>query len=336
MFARRLLTILGSDGSNSVLICFPAQDACLLRKASAPNLVRCLRIYNNSTQTFIRTFSNLQSTASIAQRVFSWILAAQRALTVGELIAAVALDEGGYYHADLDVPRLLDICRNLIVLIWMDDDSKKQSFQVAHLSVKEYLGKVPDLAPECIHTFATLRCLQVFNLGLVPDKKYTHSARGKADAIRAYTIYLFEHAEMSELTRPSSTEATLMKSFLFDQRFESTAMLKEWEDLVEDFHENSILPEDTKDIPLYEKRAFSNYQAGGIDLICVHGLLSVLEILGNVPDYLLKSYPSKYQPTPLYSAIENGKYVVAKWLLERNIALADEAHGHVPPLYTAH
>jgi hypothetical protein len=39
--------------------------------------------------------------------------------------------------------------------------------------------------------------------------------------------------------------------------------------------------------------------------------------------------------TPLYSAIRNGKYAVAKWLLERNIALADEAHVHVPSLYTA-
>jgi hypothetical protein len=276
-----------------------------------------------------------ESTALIGQRVFSSILAAQRALKVEELIAAVALDEDGYYHADLDVPRLLDICRNLIVVISMDDDAEKQSFQVAHLSVKEYLGEVPDFDPERIHTFTTLRCLQVSNLGLVPDKKYTRPAKGKADAIRAYTIYLFEHAEMSELTRPSSTKATLMKSFLFDQRFESTLTLKEWDDLVEDFHESSILPEDTKDIPLYKKRAFNCFRAGGIDLLCVYGLLSVLETLRNVPNFLWKGYRSKYQPTPLYSAIRNGKYAVPQWLLERNIALADEAHSSVPPLYTA-
>ncbi len=97
------------------------------------------------------------STASIAHRVFCWILAAQRTLAVEELIAAVALDEDGYYHEDLDVPRLLDICRNLIVVILMDDVSSKQSFQVAHLSVKEFFVELPDFAPERLHTFATLR-----------------------------------------------------------------------------------------------------------------------------------------------------------------------------------
>lgn len=55
------------------------------------------------------------STASIARKTFSWILAAQRALTAKELIVAVALDDDGSYHMDLDVSRLLDICRNLIL-----------------------------------------------------------------------------------------------------------------------------------------------------------------------------------------------------------------------------
>ncbi|KAL9626325.1 MAG: hypothetical protein Q9164_007898, partial [Protoblastenia rupestris] len=42
------------------------------------------------------------STAEIAKRTFSWMLAAQRELMVEELIAAVALDDDGYYHEDLD------------------------------------------------------------------------------------------------------------------------------------------------------------------------------------------------------------------------------------------
>lgn len=56
------------------------------------------------------------STASIVRKTFSWLLAAQGVLTVEELIAAVALDDDGFHHADLDVPRLLDICRNLVIV----------------------------------------------------------------------------------------------------------------------------------------------------------------------------------------------------------------------------
>src|SRR6266536_3549154 len=49
--------------------------------------------------------------ASAAKRTFSWILAAKRVLSTEELVAAVAIDEAGHYHEDLDAPLLLDICR---------------------------------------------------------------------------------------------------------------------------------------------------------------------------------------------------------------------------------
>lgn len=274
------------------------------------------------------------SIASIARRVFSWILAAQRAFTVEEFIAAVALDDDGYFHDDLDVLRLLDICRNLIVVVSTDDKSSSSSFQVAHLSVIEYLKEVPEFSSERIHTLAILRCLRAFDPQSLVRNQFSLETGGKTDPMRGHTIYLFEHAQMSELTGIFSAKAPLMKAFLFDNRLKSTPMLSDWISIVDEFLKDSILPLDTKDIPLYDKMAFDD-ERNGIYLICRYGLLSILEALGNSVKALCRSYSSKCHTTPLYAATKNGKHAVANWLLKNGFSDADEAIHHVTPLYTA-
>lgn len=101
------------------------------------------------------------ATASIAQKTFSWLLAAQRPLTCNEHIAAVALDDDGYYHADLDCPRLLDICRSLIIESSYDTASHMKCFKFAHLSVKEYFEEHPTFTRQTIHLTVVLRCLAI-------------------------------------------------------------------------------------------------------------------------------------------------------------------------------
>ena len=95
-----------------------------------------------------------RSTRSTAQKIFSWMLAAQRILTVEEMIAAVVFDDDRFYHADLDLPRLLDICHNLVVAKSVSHASKQMAFQMAHLSVREFSEQLPEFAAEQIHTVA--------------------------------------------------------------------------------------------------------------------------------------------------------------------------------------
>lgn len=273
------------------------------------------------------------STASIARRVFSWILAAQRAFTVEEFIAAVALDDDGYFHDDLDVLRLLDICRNLIVVVSTDEKFSSSSFQVAHLSVIESLKEVPEFSSERIHTLAMVRCLRAFDPQFLLRNQFSLETGGKADPMRGYTIHLFEHAQMSELTGLFSAKAPLMKAFLFDKRLKSTPIISDWISVVGEFLEDSILSLDTKDIPLY-RNMYHVSRGNSIYLICRYGLLSVLETLGKKVK-VLKSYSSKCHFTPLLVATMNRKHAIAKWLLENDISDADEAVHHVSPLYTA-
>lgn len=281
------------------------------------------------------------STATIAQKVFSWLLVAERALTIEEFIAAVALDNDGYYHHDLDVSRLLDICRNFIVVVFADDKSSRQSFQVAHLSVKEYLTETSNYSTERIHTLATLRSLQAFDPQCLVRRAFSPRLDYK-DLMHSYTIYLFQHAQRSELARSQSSQAIVMREFLFDKSLKPTTMLQEWIRSIESLFEDYFKLKDSNDSLLFRllgpDEFIDEISDNGLYYICRYGLLSVLEsleLLGASAFPSRKVYSSRYQPSPLFTATIYRKLAVAQWLLDKGITGADEAHSHATPLYSA-
>lgn len=273
------------------------------------------------------------ATAAIARRAFSWMLAAWRPLTVEEFISAVALDDHGEYHHGLDTSSLLDICRNFVTTVSLDSASRTMSFQWAHLSVKEFLEGLPDFCQEQIHTVAVSRCLADFHS---KSWLYTGIPEGgmKAfDGLRDYTVYLFQHAAMSELQRAESTTALSMKEFLFDHLFKPTLAYKKWNSINRSCEE-SLLLQDSKDVPSYIQDMQLD-DGDGILAVCEYGLLSVLHILGDLELVPWKNYSRRPHSTPLYAATSNGKFAIAKWLLEHKVFDVDEIHEHVTPLYDA-
>ncbi|KAL8792024.1 MAG: hypothetical protein Q9195_005365 [Heterodermia aff. obscurata] len=252
------------------------------------------------------------STASIARKTFSWILAAQRALSIEEFISAVAFDDDGHYHADLDVSRVLDICRNLIVVVSTDDSHSNQSLQVAHLSVKEYFLDMPDFSSERIHTTAMLRCLQAFNAKSLVERRFDSTEEDMVDTMRKYSIYMFEHAELSELARSSSPLATIMNAFLFDEKFYRTSALQAWIDNVE---RNIRSREDPKaaDLDGWALDRYQPFPGEGFYFICNYGLLSIIEIWANNLELLRRHF----EDFALDLAVMKYKYAIVEWLLER-------------------
>ena len=269
------------------------------------------------------------STASIARKTFSWILAAKRALSVEEFIAAVALDDDGYYHTDLDVSRVLDICRNLIVVVSTDGKHSKRSFQVAHLSVKEYLMEMPDFSSERIHTTAMLRCLQTFDPRSLREERFVSGEEDTVDAMQNYATSLFEHAKLSELTRPSSPLAKIMKVFLFDERLKRTPVLQKWTNqaLIQKYYtwrrfDVSSFPGSSR----YSRYTSEDlYSKNGLYFISVYNLLSVLETMEGDCELLRKISSEDIKFPPLYVAVEYKNYAIAQWLLDRSILGVDEA-----------
>ncbi|KAL8715327.1 MAG: hypothetical protein Q9225_006404 [Loekoesia sp. 1 TL-2023] len=274
------------------------------------------------------------STASIARKTFSWMLAAQRVLTVEEMIAAVALDDDGFFHSDLDAPRLLDICRNLLVETPTGNDSTQRAFQMAHLSVREFMEQLPEYSTENIHTVAVSRLLDNFNERLWLEGNIPNGGDSR-QALENYTIYLFEHAEKSLLAKAECDLAYKMISFLFDHHYKPTTMLKEWHSVWTELQERFDLAPDSPDMRLYHKRHFDQREAQGLHLICMYGLLSILNTLGDDERLPWKIYSSEDQPTGLETAAKHRKLAVAKWLLERRIFNPNEAYGHVSALWSA-
>lgn len=272
------------------------------------------------------------STSSIARKTFSWMLAAQRMLTVEEMIAAVALDDDGFYHSDLDIARLLDICRNLVIITSIDYASKQMAFQMVHLSVREYLEELPEFSAEQVHTVAISRLLSNFNSSAQFERDILIKEK-PLRALRDYTVYLFKHAEMSLLATSECDLAPEMRSFLFDNQYNNTPMLNEWHHIVDEFRERSILTQDSPGS--LTMRGFNGLDAGGLYLICRHGLLSILENLDHDEINPWQAHSSKQLSRALWEATRHGKSAIAKWLLKRQIVHPNESHTHVPPLYTA-
>ena len=116
---------------------------------------------------------------SVAIKTLSWLLCAQRLLTVNELLTAVdALDQASslssssliasssssfegeeddrYDQVSSRTNSVLQLCRNLVVL-----DLEEGTFRFAHASVREYLLQKPDFTIIEQHTQAVEGCLDV-------------------------------------------------------------------------------------------------------------------------------------------------------------------------------
>lgn len=206
---------------------------------------------------------------------------------------------------------------------------------MAHLSVKEFLEELPEFSAEQVNTVAISKLLDNYNPSLRLEKDMTASLDPFL-GLRDYTIYLFEHAEISLLVEPECHLACKIKSFLFDLHYKRTAMFEEWCHTMESFLEESVLEQESRDLPLYRKTEHDFVTREGCSLVCRHGLFGVLQTLGDEGSVPWRKDLEIYTSTDLSEATYRGKHAVAKWLLERRVYNASEhgdALGHA--LYSA-
>ncbi|KAL9627364.1 MAG: hypothetical protein Q9164_007627, partial [Protoblastenia rupestris] len=124
-----------------------------------------------------------------------------------------------------------------------------------------------------------------------------------------------------------------MKAFLFDRLYRPTAMFTEWQRFIEDLHEDPIWVQDSGDCALFYTGRFDDHQLDGVKFICSYGLLSVIELLGDIENVPWRGYKSSHGVTALCAAASRGKYDIVKWLLEKKIFGADETHGYRTALF---
>lgn len=96
---------------------------------------------------------------AIVEAAFSWLLHAQRQLTVEEFLEALSWSTP--CSSALQTGVLLDLCCNLIVV-----NENSDSFAFAHLSVREYLEKHSDYTRDKCHSTIARGCLRYSQNGL--------------------------------------------------------------------------------------------------------------------------------------------------------------------------
>jgi hypothetical protein len=95
-----------------------------------------------------------EASREIARRALKWLLCQQRSFSTSEFLAVVTSQQEPADRLTSD--DILSVCCNLVVL-----DSELDIFRFAHLSVREYLEKIPDLTLSLAHAAAAERCLQI-------------------------------------------------------------------------------------------------------------------------------------------------------------------------------
>lgn len=124
-------------------------------------------------QLYLEVYENLISdqgplSRAIIDNALKWLLCAQQKLRASDFLVAVAanLDTS---EGDITIDDLLDLCNNFVVY-----DDEQDVFRFAHLSVREFLEKMPDfvqvsccmLTTECclLQIIASSSCLNIENL----------------------------------------------------------------------------------------------------------------------------------------------------------------------------
>jgi ankyrin repeat protein len=167
----------------------------------------------------------------IAERIFRWLLCAQKMLNIEELAAAVTFPtESHVLHADT----VVDICCNM-VLIGHDGN-----FRFSHLSVREYLEGLDTYSASQCHFTVLERCLASY-LNTAVDWTL-HNALDLA--IKPYAmLHWVTHCQDAGTPATDESLALLVKAFVFGANIEqnTTDAFADW---VTDIWSASQYPED--------------------------------------------------------------------------------------------
>lgn len=224
--------------------------------------------------TFDRLYARIHSYGNhgkiIVTRIFAWLLAAERALSMSELICAVSfrgedfdaeyITSQHFYNAQM----ILDLCCNFVSL-----DESSQQISLVHASVREYLQMLPEYSISMNNFVAAKRCLDLF---MFDDEDTTDvDIDNGIDSFREYAICHWVHhfSETADVVLKSKL-GTILKKFISEEE----AMT--FSQFLEDFKE---LVESKRPGPshLKELNTILNDHGSAIFMACVYGIPAILE-----------------------------------------------------------
>ena len=177
-------------------------------------------------EAFRKVFTAEPFARSIAIKSFSFLLCMQETLSPTAFLAAIAGTDPKY-QAQLELPELLTICFNMLVL-----DSKLNVVRFAHVSVQEFLETQSDLATHHTHRLAAMSCLNTCmhgspvgpEIGLLPTENFYHYS----------ALYWAEHYKAAAITDRNDNLFQMLRDFVYDDNETSLSFI-DWLDDAQEY-----------------------------------------------------------------------------------------------------
>lgn len=150
--------------------------------------------------------NNSQRSCRIAQDTFKWLLYAQEPLQHVTLLEAISPPD-----RNVHMEELLHACRKLVI-------RGSSTFEFAHYSVREHIGRMANYSPSQCHIVISMSCLGMLNtmLGHQQELSYLQTSFGQYALL--YWPLHYENISQADLNEHRSAINAMMRSFLIQGR----------------------------------------------------------------------------------------------------------------------
>ncbi|KAI9695395.1 MAG: hypothetical protein M1820_008650 [Bogoriella megaspora] len=273
-------------------------------------------------ETFHRVFDAHSNARKVALRVFSWLMCMKESLGPAAILsAALQLEEDQSDH--LDIPKLLEICHDLII-----HDTSLDVLRFAHISAQEFLHGKKDFCFTNVNRLVALDCLKICSGG--PTYPIETRSEPENQGLYLYaTSYWPVHCKAADIVGNNDGVWHVMRDFVFSGADISLPFLV-WLDAIQGIAES--LPRDH-----HLKKslgAVSNSQQSPIFTSCAFGLEELvihLSSFGNT-DW---NQVNDLGQSGLYLAAAAGHYAIVCTLIELGADTNVAGGRYTHPLHAA-
>ncbi|KAL8982078.1 MAG: hypothetical protein Q9205_003304 [Flavoplaca limonia] len=241
---------------------------------------------------------NSERSCTVAQNAFKWLLYAQENLDHDAFLEAVSPLE-----KRVDNDELMRACRTLVV-------RGQQTYEPAHYSVREHIGRMDDYTSSKCHIVATKSCLNILNKMFASDavhQELLSSEKAFGQYALLYWPLHYESVDQHDLIEHRSAINTLLRTLLLQGR-SKVNKYENW------YTQASARAKSIKHNDLSTKyKALKASPLTPLFAASVFGLEDLISKFGRELDELNKC--NQHGQTALCLAIQNNKLGVVKALL---------------------
>ncbi|ROW04889.1 hypothetical protein VMCG_04769 [Cytospora schulzeri] len=256
----------------------------------------------------------------IAVTVFLWLIHMQEPPTPSALLSALSITDKS---TNIQLPQLLSICANLVVL-----DSRCNVLRFCHQTVQEFLELHEVSSAANAHCLLTSACIEACSEDPVPDI----NVQTPSEDFHAYAaLYWPVHFKMAQYLGSNGYLIEMVYSFIFEDSTDTTQFYRAWTKRIRDLVPK--LPES------YTMRlaldAIPESNNGPVFMASMFGLDGVLDkIMSKLPNLDINGRDQLGQ-TPVYLAAAFGYAETVTTLVRKGAKVNVECGKYGSPLHAA-